>query len=71
MNVESKVPYGLVFETKQEREGASVDPNYWQANDAANAAIQVLTLLALRCKQTMRLSRYSRYLLYLNKRTKY
>lgn len=40
VNVESKVPYGLVFETKQEREGASVDPNYWQANDAANAAIQ-------------------------------
>jgi hypothetical protein len=51
VNVESKVPYGLVFETKQEREGASADPNYWQANDAANAAIQVLFLLALLCKQ--------------------
>ena len=47
MNVESKVPYGLVFQTKQEREGTSADPNYWLANDAANAAVQVLTLLAL------------------------
>ena len=55
MNVESKVPYGLVFETKQEREGASVDPNYWQANDAANAAIQVLTFRGLLAIQVLTL----------------